>query len=137
MTDVFPAEKRSWIMGRVRGRDTKPEIVVRSFLHRMGYRFRINCRELAGNPDIVLPRHRKAIFVNGCFWHGHRRCPRSKRPTTNKGFWDRKLDRNILRDQSSLRALRRDQWEVLVVWQCETQNPKKLLRKLARFLRDD
>jgi DNA mismatch endonuclease (patch repair protein) len=137
MADVFSEEKRSWIMARVRGRDTKPEIIVRSFVHRMGYRFRIHCRELPGNPDIVLPRHRKAIFVHGCFWHGHKRCPRSKRPTTNMSFWDQKLDRNVLRDKKSLRALRRNGWNVLVVWQCETRNPKKLLRKLARFLHDE
>ena len=88
MTDVFSQEKRSWIMSRVKGRDTKPEILVRSFIFRMGFRFRLHRRDLPGTPDIVLPRHSKVIFVHGCFWHGHKRCPRSKRPTTNANFWN-------------------------------------------------
>jgi DNA mismatch endonuclease (patch repair protein) len=137
MTDVFSKEKRSWIMSRVKGRDTKPEIRVRSFVHRMGFRFRIHRRDLPGNPDIALPRHGKAIFVHGCFWHGHKHCRRSKRPTTNKGFWNKKLDTNIARDERFRKKLRRMGWKVLVVWQCETRQPEKLLGKLERFLRDE
>lgn len=137
MTDVFSEEKRSWIMSRVKGRDTKPEILVRSLVHRMGYRFRVHRRDLPGNPDIVLPRHGKVIFVNGCFWHGHKRCPRSKRPTTNKSFWNNKIDANIERDKRFRRELRRMGWKLLVVWQCETRNPEKLLCKLERFLHDE
>jgi DNA mismatch endonuclease (patch repair protein) len=137
MTDVFSKEKRSWVMSRVKGRDTKPEILVRSFVHRMGYRFRIHGRDLPGNPDIVLPRHRKVIFVHGCFWHGHNRCPRSKRPTTNKSFWNKKLDGNIKRDRRFRRALLLKGWRILVVWQCETREPDRLLRKLERFLHDE
>jgi DNA mismatch endonuclease (patch repair protein) len=137
MTDVFSKEKRSWIMSRVKGRDTKPEILVRSFVHRMGYRFRIHGRDLPGNPDIVLPRHRKVIFVHGCFWHGHNRCPRSKRPTTNKSFWNKKLDGNIKRDRRFRRALLLKGWRILVVWQCETREPDRVLRKLERFLHDE
>jgi DNA mismatch endonuclease (patch repair protein) len=137
MTDVFSKEKRSWIMSRVKGRDTKPEILVRSFVHRMGFRFRVQRRDLPGNPDIVLPRHGKVILVHGCFWHGHKRCPRSKRPTTNKGFWNKKLDRNIERDKQFRRMLRSMGWKVLVVWQCETRKPEKLLGKLERFLHDE
>jgi len=137
MTDVFSKEKRSWIMSRVKGRDTKPEMLVRSFVHRMGFRFRVHRRDLPGNPDIVLPRHGKVIFVHGCFWHGHERCPRSKRPTTNKSFWNKKLDANIERDKRFQRELRRMGWKLLVVWQCETHNPEKLLGKLERFLHDE
>ena len=137
MTDVFTKEKRSWIMSRVKGRDTKPEILVRSVIHRMGYRFRIHRRDLPGNPDIVLPRHGKVIFVHGCFWHGHKRCLRSKRPTTNKGFWNEKLDRNVERDKRLRRKLRSMSWKMLVVWQCETRKPVKLLVKLERFLHDE
>jgi DNA mismatch endonuclease (patch repair protein) len=137
MTDVFSKEKRSWIMSRVRGRDTKPEILVRSFVHRMGFRFRIHRRDLPGNPDIVLPRHGKVIFVHGCFWHGHKRCQRSKRPTTNKGFWNKKLDENIERDKRFQRKLRLMGWKVLVLWQCEVRKPEKMLRKLERFLHDE
>jgi DNA mismatch endonuclease (patch repair protein) len=137
MSDVFSKEKRSWIMSRVKGRDTKPEILVRSFVHRMGFRFRIHGRDLPGNPDIVLPRLGKVIFVHGCFWHGHRRCLRSKRPTTHKGFWNKKLDQNIERDERFRRMLRRKGWRVLVVWECETRKQEKLLWKLERFLLDD
>lgn len=137
MTDVFAREKRSWIMSRVKGRDTKPEILVRSVIHRMGYRFRLHRRDLPGNPDIVLPRHGKVIFVHGCFWHGHVRCSRSKRPTTNRGFWNEKLDRNVERDARVQRELRSMGWKVLVVWQCETRKPEKLLEKLERFLHND
>jgi len=137
MTDVFSKKKRSWIMGRVKGRDTKPEILVRSIVHRMGYRFRIHRRELPGNPDIVLPRHRKVIFVHGCFWHGHRRCPRSERPSSNKSFWNTKLDKNVERDERLRRVLRRMGWRVFVVWECETRAPDKVLRKLGRFLNDE
>ena len=137
MTDVFTKEKRSWIMSCVKGRDTKPEILVRSVVHRMGYRFRVHRRDLPGNPDIVLPRHGKVIFAHGCFWHGHKRCPRSKRPTTNKGFWNEKLDKNVKRDKRFRRKLRLMGWKELVIWQCETRKPEKLLAKLERFLHDE
>jgi DNA mismatch endonuclease (patch repair protein) len=134
MTDVFSPAKRSWIMSRVKNRNTKPEFVVRSFVHRLGYRFRLHRRDLPGNPDIVLPRHRKVIFVHGCFWHSHINCSRSKRPSTNKAFWNRKLDQNIKRDKSFKGKLQNMGWKVLVVWQCETQKPQKLLKRLERFL---
>ncbi len=134
MTDVFCRDKRSWIMSRVKGCDTKPEKLVRSLVHRMGFRFRIHRRDLPGNPDIVLPRHGKIIFVHGCFWHGHKGCQRSKRPKTNTSFWNKKLDENIIRDKRFQKKLRRMGWKVLVVWQCETRKPEQLLRKLKRFL---
>lgn len=135
MADTFSQEKRSWMMSRVRGSNTKPEILVRSFIHRMGFRFRVHCRELPGNPDIVLPRYGRIVFVNGCFWHGHKRCARSKRPSTRPEFWNRKLDGNIDRDKRSRKILRRTGWEVLTVWECETRKPEKLLMRLERFLR--
>lgn len=134
MADVFSKEKRSWIMSRIRGRDTKPEMLVRSVVHRMGFRFRLHCRELPGKPDIVLPRHKKVIFVHGCFWHGHKQCLRSRRPTTNTEFWNKKLDANIARDKRVRMNLRRLGWKVLVVWECETSDPDRLFAKLERFL---
>ena len=137
MTDVFSIEKRSWIMSRVKGRDTKPEVLVRSFVHRMGYRFRVHRRELPGNPDIVLARHKKVIFVHGCFWHGHKGCSRSRRPTTNEKFWNNKLNGNIKRDRLNCRELRQMDWKVLVVWECETKASELLLEKLERFLYDE
>lgn len=136
MADVFPREKRSAIMSRVRGRDTKPELLIRSFVHRMGYRFRLHRNDLPGNPDIVLPRYHKALFVHGCFWHGHKLCSRSKRPATNRSFWNQKLDQNIERDRRFQRELRRMGWKVLIVWECETRKSDKLSTKLRTFLRD-
>jgi DNA mismatch endonuclease, patch repair protein len=137
MTDVFSEAKRSWIMGRVRGRDTKPEMLVRSVIHRMGFRFRVNRRDLPGNPDIVLSRHKRVIFVHGCFWHGHSGCPRSKRPSTNQLFWDRKLNGNLERDKRFQEALSEMGWKVLVIWQCETKSSDDLAMKLRRFLYDE
>ncbi len=93
--DAFSREKRSQIMSRVSGKNTKPELIVRSQLHKLGYRFRLHRKDLPGKPDITLPKHKKVIFVHGCFWHGHTDCRRSKRPTSNEKFWNEKLDKNI------------------------------------------
>lgn len=134
--DVFSSEKRSWIMSRVRGRDTKPKVLVRSIVHRLGYRFRLHRKDLPGCPDIVLPGHKKVIFVHGCFWHGHLRCKRATRPTTNTDFWDKKLDLNIDRDKRFQDELKSMGWRFLVVWQCETRDLEKLLQRLERFLSD-
>jgi DNA mismatch endonuclease, patch repair protein len=136
MVDLFSEEKRSWIMSRVKGRNTKPEILVRSIIFRMGYRFRLHKRDLPGTPDIVLPRHGKVIFVHGCFWHGHRGCLRSKRPENNKLFWDKKIDGNIKRDELYCLQLRELGWKILVVWECETKYVAKLSQKLEVFLNE-
>ena len=134
MVDVFPPSKRSWIMSRVHGKDTKPELVVRSMLHRMGYRFRLHEKKLPGRPDIVLPRHRKVVFVHGCFWHGHKGCPRATIPETRREFWEKKLSGNIARDELNIRAVREQGWQALVVWECETREPTVLENKLRLFL---
>ena len=136
MADVFSEEKRSWIMSRVKGRDTTPELAVRSIIHRHGYRFRLHRKDLPGCPDIVLPRHRKIVFVHGCFWHGHKGCGKSSRPATNRKFWNTKIDGNIARDKKAVGRLRRSGWSVLVVWECELRDPQKLERRLLRFLSD-
>lgn len=132
--DVFSREKRSQIMSRVSGRNTKPEIAVRSSLHRMGYRFRLHRKDLPGKPDITLPKYKKVIFVHGCFWHGHADCSRSKRPSTNEEFWREKLDKNIERDKSTVNALKELGWDVLTVWTCEVNDTNKLKAKLLSFL---
>ncbi len=132
--DVFSKEKRSQIMSHVSGKNTKPELVVRSLLHKMGYRFRLHRKDLPGKPDITLPKYKKVIFVHGCFWHGHTDCPRSKRPTTNKKFWREKLDKNRERDKASVNNLKELGWDVLVVWTCEVNNVFKLKSKLLSFL---
>jgi len=135
--DVYGKRKRSEIMARVKGQDTKPEILVRAIVHSLGYRFRLYRRDLPGNPDITLPKHRKIIFVHGCFWHGHKRCPRAARPATNIAFWRKKLDSNIDRDRRNIRQLRKDGWRVLVVWQCKTRKPETLKRALFKFLNEE
>jgi len=132
--DVFSREKRSQIMSRVSGKNTKPELVVRSLLHNMGYRFRLHRKDFPGKPDITLPKHKKVIFVHGCFWHGHTDCPRSKRPTSNKKFWLEKLDKNMERDKVSINNLKELGWNVLVVWTCEVNDKYKLKNKLLSFL---
>lgn len=124
-------------MSRVSDKNTKPELKVRSLLHNLGYRFRLHRSDLPGKPDITLPKYKKVIFVHGCFWHGHKSCKRSKRPTTNKFFWNKKLDGNIKRDKRYSIELREMGWKMLIVWECETKNSEKLLHNLERFLNDD
>ncbi|MDD5232281.1 MAG: very short patch repair endonuclease [Syntrophales bacterium] len=134
MTDVFTKEKRKWIMSRVGGVNTKPEKIVRSFLHAMGHRFRLHRADLPGKPDIILPKHRKIIFVHGCFWHGHAKCHRSKRPSTNEIFWNSKIDRTIRRDKRVLSDLKKIGWKVLIIWECETKKTELMVRKLENFI---
>jgi DNA mismatch endonuclease (patch repair protein) len=134
MADNLTAQQRSRNMSRVKGRDTKPELLVRSVVHRLGYRFRLHGKELPGRPDLVLPRHRKVIFVHGCFWHGHAGCRRAARPSTNREFWDRKIEGNVARDAANTKALRRAGWKVLVVWQCALKDRARLEKRLRGFL---
>ena len=124
-------------MSRVKGRDTRPEKVVRSLLHRMGYRFRLHRKDLPGKPDVVLPKHGKVVFVHGCFWHGHEGCRRAARPKTNAEFWDRKIDSNIERDARTRGELESMGWDVLTVWQCEMRDEAALKDRLRTFLGDE
>jgi DNA mismatch endonuclease (patch repair protein) len=132
--DKLTAERRSWNMSRVRSRNTKPERTVRSLLHRMGYRFRLHRRDLPGSPDIVLPKHRTAIFVHGCFWHRHEGCARTSTPRTRKEFWLKKFQENVTRDLHKQTALAADGWRVLIVWQCELDNLQLLSDRLSSEL---
>jgi len=124
-------------MSKIGGKDTKPELIVRSLLHRMGYRFRIHRANLPGNPDICLPRHRKVIFVHGCFWHSHTGCSRAKGPSTNQEFWKIKLDKNAERDRRNIAELTALGWGVLVIWQCEVKDLSKLKQKIEDFIKRD
>lgn len=118
-TDVFSAEKRSEVMRAVKSRDTGPETTLRKKLFALGYRYRINVRDLPGKPDIVLPRHRTVIFVHGCFWHGHA-CKRGARqPKQNAQYWAEKIARNQARDKKNAAALKALGWRVITVWECE------------------
>ena len=123
-------------MARVPAKGTKPELIVRRLAHALGYRFRLHRTNLPGRPDLVFPRHRKVIFVHGCFWHGHENCRKAKRPETNRSFWERKLSRNVERDHQNLAALRETGWTVLVVWECETRNREHLSKTVRNFLEE-
>ncbi len=109
-------------MAAIKGKDTKPELIVRKYLFSRGLRFRVQVRKLPGTPDIVLPRYNTVIFVNGCFWHGHERCKYFRLPKSNVDFWKEKIERNIERDRESMQALLKLGWKVLRVWECELRN---------------
>lgn len=136
MADKMSPEARSALMSRVRSKDTQPEHVVRRLLHGMGYRFRIHQRSLPGTPDIVLRRHRTAIFVHGCFWHGHEGCRRARLPETRRDFWEAKISRNIARDSEAISELERLGFRVLVLWECELKNTESLRWLLRHHFED-
>lgn len=127
--DHFSKEKRSWVMSRIRSKNTRPERLVRSLLHRMGYRFTVNGprnRKLPGKPDIVMPKHRTVVFVHGCFWHGHPDCPCYRPPKSRVQFWKEKIEKNRARDESNANRLRAAGWNVVTVWECELANREKI-----------
>lgn len=117
--DVLTPEQRSWTMSRVKGKDTKIEIQVRSYLFLKGYRFRKNDKRYPGKPDVVLPKYKTVIFVNGCFWHQHPGCKHSKLPETNNEYWKEKLQKNVVNDQMHTKQLQDMGWRVIVLWECE------------------
>lgn len=130
--DPMPTKERSLLMARVRQRDTKPEMLVRRAIHGIGYRFRLQRRDLPGSPDIVLPKHKLAIFVHGCFWHRHPGCRLASTPKTRVNFWASKFVANIARDERAIEELQRLGWRVAVIWECETRSPclKEALEQL-------
>ena len=136
MPDIFSKSKRSDIMSKISGKETKPEILVRKYLFSQGFRYRKNVKDLPGKPDIVLPKYKAVIFVNGCFWHGHENCKKSALPTTNTEFWKEKISSNIIRDKKTYAELSDMGYKVLVIWQCELTSKKReitlseLLRKI-------
>jgi DNA mismatch endonuclease, patch repair protein len=134
MADRIDAAERSRIMSRVRSKDTRPEMIVRSLVHGMGYRYRLHRRDLPGSPDMVFPRLKKVIFVHGCFWHSHPGCKRSTRPTSRVDFWDKKLEANLRRDREAIAELERMGWRVLVIWECETRDEAAAVALLRDFM---
>ena len=124
MNDIYSARKRSEIMSHISGKDTKPEAIVRKYLFSEGFRYRKHVGNLPGNPDLVLPKYKTVVFVQGCFWHGHD-CPRGKLPATNRDFWREKIGRNKQRDLENSKELEKTGWQVLVIWQCEISNKQK------------
>ena len=132
--DTIAPEQRSALMSRIRSKDTKPEIAVRSILHRLGYRFRLHVKDLPGRPDIVLPRHRKIILVQGCFWHGHD-CKLASKPKSNGSYWSPKIAKNKERDERNLVLLCEAGWEILELWECEIRKNDDLVDRIKKFMR--
>ena len=119
MADNVSSSRRSFIMSRVKSKDTKPEILVRKFLYGMGFRYRLHVKKMPGSPDIVLKKYNSVIFINGCFWHGHAECKRSKPPKSNTEWWTNKIQKNINNDKRAIGLLRDEEWKVIIVWECE------------------
>jgi len=134
MVDHLTRQMRSWNMSRIRSKDTNVEIILRSLLHRMGYRFRLHCKDLPGKPDIVLPKYKAVIFVHGCFWHRHKGCKRCTTPSSNLRYWQAKFDRNIKKDKENTAELRKNGWRVMIIWECKLKYPEKLIKYFSRKL---
>jgi len=132
LTDVFDTEKRSAVMRAVKSRDTAPELKVRRAAHALGLRFRLGRSDLPGKPDLVFPSRRIALFVHGCFWHGHDCARGARMPHTNRTYWQAKIARNMERDAASLASLRKLDWKPAVIWECETKDAARLARLISR-----
>lgn len=127
MADIVDAPTRSAMMAGIRGKNTKPEMLVRRFLHRSGFRFQLHRKDLPGRPDIVLPRYRTVVEVRGCFWHRHENCRFAYTPKSNRAFWEAKLNGNRERDLRNLQKLRELGWRVIEVWECELADDQALV----------
>jgi DNA mismatch endonuclease (patch repair protein) len=134
MTDNFDNAKRSSIMAAIHSENTKPELIVRRAVYALGFRYRLHAKDVPGKPDLVFRKMQKAIFVHGCFWHRHPGCSRASLPKTRVEFWREKFEKNVTRDNRVRRALRRNGWRVLTIWQCELHDPARLTRRLSEFL---
>lgn len=131
MTDLFSKKKRSSIMSHISGQNTKPEIVVRKLLFSLGYRFRLHVSKLPGKPDIVLGKQKKAIFINGCFWHKHN-CGKNASPSSNIAFWKNKLSENVTRQKGNINKLKKLGWKPVVIWECQTNKKEQLTDLLVK-----
>lgn len=134
MSDVLTPEQRKYNMSRIRYKNTRPEMFVRSLVHGMGFRYKLHNSILPGKPDLVLTRHKKIIFVHGCFWHMHTCKYGLVKPRTNAEFWENKRLGNVKRDRKNIRELKKSGWQVLIVWECWTKNSPLLQKKLSAFL---
>lgn len=133
--DIWSKEKRSQVMSRIRSKNTKPEIILRSLLHRQGYRFRLHRANLPGHPDLVFPMYSAVIFVHGCFWHLHKGCREGRIPHSRYDYWKEKLERNVERDKEHVEDLKQLGWRVLTVWECEIEKkPELTLNTVIQFL---
>jgi len=137
MIDNLTPKKRSWNMSRIRSVNTKPEMVVRSLLHNLGYRFRLHRKDLPGKPDIVLPKHRTIFFVHGCFWHRHKGCKFAYNPKSRISFWEKKFKNNIKRDEQNIDMLKQMGWKVNIIWECEIKDIDQLKANLLSQLKPE
>lgn len=138
VADIVDRQTRARMMAGIGAKNTAPELIVRRALHRRGFRYRLNVRDLPGTPDLVLPRHRAAIFVHGCFWHRHGGCRFAAAPKTREEFWSKKFASNVARDEKAIVALNGAGWRTAVVWECETRSdPEAVLSQLAQWIRSD
>lgn len=133
--DILTPVQRSNCMRRIKSKNTKPELIVRSMCHRLGYRFRLGRKDLPGTPDLVFPRLKLCLFVHGCFWHRHEGCKYAYSPKTRVDFWESKFARNVIRDNKVMNALKASGWNTEVVWECETKNAAFLEKKIIEILR--
>jgi len=132
--DSLTKEHRSWNMSRIRSADTKPEMLVRSYLHENGFRFRLHVKDLPGHPDIVLPKYKTVVEVRGCFWHRHQGCRSATTPSSNTDFWQAKFKRNVERDKQHADELKALGWRLIVVWECETAKKRFPPASLVQFI---
>jgi len=133
MDSMSPAE-RSKRMSLIRSKDTKPELHVRHILHRLGYRYRLHCKDLPGSPDLVFPSRKKVIFIHGCFWHAHAHCKIAHSPKTRRLYWNEKFKRTKARDKTNRQLLRKLGWDIFTIWECEIKNDDYLISHLTQFL---
>lgn len=137
MADVHTKEQRSYNMSRIKGKDTKPELLVRKFLHAQGFRYKLHDKTLPGKPDIVLPKYKTVILIQGCFWHGHARCKYFTIPKTRTQWWTNKINANKANDEKAAKALKKEGWKVIVIWECQLKREKaektmdRLINKLV------
>jgi DNA mismatch endonuclease (patch repair protein) len=134
MTDVHNKETRSYNMSQVKAKNTKPEMMVRKFLHAQGFRYSLHNKKLPGKPDIVLPKYKTVIFVHGCFWHGHKNCKYFVVPKTRTKWWLNKINTNKSNDKKTIKILKRKGWQVITIWTCQLKN-KKIKRTLSSLLK--
>lgn len=136
MVDTISKQHRSWNMSRIRSKNTRPELKVRSAIHREGYRYSLHNRKLPGKPDLVLKKYKAVVFIHGCFWHHHKGCKRANLPKSNRQYWLPKIDRNVGRDKENRKTLKKMGWKVIIIWECQTKNLEKMLEIFRNELKN-
>lgn len=134
--DIVTREQRSRMMSGIKGKNTKPELLLRSALHKLGFRFRIQRKDLPGKPDIVLPKYKTIIFVHGCFWHQHPGCKFAYMPKSNVEFWKDKFKRNMIRDQTVQSLLKEMGWNIIIIWECQISNDPVFIQQCRKLIQD-